>query len=308
MSAVKGKDMRIRKILIASLLLLPSSSAFPQQGSPGYSITIAAESQHVKSTNDVAINIEIKNISKATINCQRGTVSGALDVAFQYSVRSASGRDIPRNVDPHPEIGSSTGGWPCVLQPEETARSRAAVGRFYDMQLPGKYLIQISQNDPSSGQVVKSNQIEVTVDPADTPPSITLTISGPQTIPAGKKIEIDAIHTNVTKDTITFWWGYPYTLQIHDEHGKVPPLKPGFGVSGGSTGPRTIKPGETFTEPVGGLLNKYDLSVPGVYVVRVTYRLIIVEGDIPLQHVVQNSVEESNEITIKVVAKESDTP
>jgi len=123
----------------------------------------------VKSTNDIAIDIEIKNNSKAPIKCERGTVSGALDIAFRYNVRSASGRDIPRNVDPHPEIGSVTHGWPCLLQPEETARSRAVVGRFYDMHLPGKYLIQISQNDPNSGQVVKSNQIEVTVDAADTP-------------------------------------------------------------------------------------------------------------------------------------------
>ena len=138
---------------------------------------------------------------------------------------------------------------------------------------------------------------------------VTLTISGPQTIPAGKIIEIDAVLTNVTKKTITFWWGYLYTLQIHDEHGKVPPLKPGLWLNGGgSTGPHAIEPGETFGEPIGGLLSKYDLSVPGVYVVRVTYPLVIVDGDFPRQHVVQSGILESNEITIKVVAKDSDTP
>ena len=139
------------------------------QHSPGYSVTITAESQHVKSTNDVAINIVIKNISNNTITCERGPVSGSLDIAFQYNVRTADGYTIPRNVNPHPEIGFVTSGWPCQLQPRETAQSIAFVGRFYNMHSPGKYLIQISQKDQQTGQVVKSNQIEVTVDPPEVP-------------------------------------------------------------------------------------------------------------------------------------------
>lgn len=156
--------MRIPKLLIAPQVLLLSSWAFSQQHSPVYSVTITAEQQHVKSTNDVGIDIEIKNISKGAITCQRGLVSGALDIAFQYDVRTADGHVIPRNVDPHPGIGSETEGWPCFLQPGEIARSRASVGRFYDMHMPGKYLIQISQSDYETHEVVKSNQVEVTVD------------------------------------------------------------------------------------------------------------------------------------------------
>jgi hypothetical protein len=157
--------MRMPKILIASQILLLSSWAFSQQHSPVYSVTIKAAPQHVKSTNDVLIDIQIKNISKGPITCQRGPVSGALDIAFQYDVRTADGHVIPRNFDPHPELGAVSHGWPCLLQPGETARSVAFVGQFYDMRLPGRYLIQISQSDCETHEVVKSNQIEVTVDP-----------------------------------------------------------------------------------------------------------------------------------------------
>lgn len=161
--------MRMLKILIASQVLLLSSWAFCQERSPVYSVTITAESQHVKSANDVLINIEIKNISKVPITCQRAPVSGALDIAFQYDVRTTDGHAIPRSVNPHPEIGFESHGWPCLLHPGETARSLAFVGRFYDMHLPGKYLIQISQSDYETHEVVKSNQIEFTVDPRDAP-------------------------------------------------------------------------------------------------------------------------------------------
>lgn len=161
--------MRTSKIFIASQILLLSSWAFSQQRIPAYSLTIKAESPHVKSTNGVAIDIEIKNISKGPITCQRGLVSGALDIAFQYDVRTADGHVIPRNIDPHPGIGSDAEGWPCFLHPGEIARSRASVGRFYDMHVPGKYFIQISQTDYETHEIVKSNQIEVTIDPPGAP-------------------------------------------------------------------------------------------------------------------------------------------
>jgi len=136
---------------------------------------------------------------------------------------------------------------------------------------------------------------------------VTLTISGPQTIPVGKKIEIDAVFTNVSNHTVRVSRAVLYTLQIHDAQGKVPPIKPGFGVASASGNSFAIEPGKTVTEPIGGLLVKYDLSTPGVYVVRVTRPLIIVDDQFPA-HVIQNSTLESNEITIKVVAKGSDTP
>ena len=161
--------MRMPKLLIASQVLLLSPWAFSQQHNPVYSITIVAESQHAKSTNDVVIDIEIKNTSQVPITCQRGPVSGSLDIAFQYDVREANGHAIPR-VNPYPPgVGEAVHGWPCLLQPGETAQSRAVVGRFYDMHLPGKYLIEISQSDYVTHEVVKSNQIEVTVDPPDAP-------------------------------------------------------------------------------------------------------------------------------------------
>jgi hypothetical protein len=136
---------------------------------------------------------------------------------------------------------------------------------------------------------------------------VTLMISGPQTIPAGKKIEIDAVLTNVSNDTVRIWRAVPYTLQIHDEHGKVPPIKPGVGVYGLSGADFPIEPGKTYTEPIGGLLDKYDLSTPGVYVVQLTPPLLMVADQTPM-HVIQKSTLESNKITIKVVAKDSDTP
>ena len=156
--------MGMLKTLAAVQILVMSSVTIPQQHHHDYSVTISTESQHFKSTDDIWIDIEIRNISKRAITCSRGPVSGALDIAFQYEVQDATLRVIPRKVDSHPEIGGDTHGWPCLLRPGETARSIAFVGRFYDMHLPGKYLIQISQKDSRSGQVIKSNQIEITMD------------------------------------------------------------------------------------------------------------------------------------------------
>jgi hypothetical protein len=157
--------MRIIKSLVAAQLLLLPSCAFSQRDSPSVSLTIRAESALVESGNVIAIDIEIKNGSNRAINCERNPVSGDLDMAFQYEIRTTNGSTVPRDPPPHPEIGYETHGWPCLLHPGETAQSVAIISRRYDLKLPGRYSIRISQVDTATGQVVKSNQIEVTVDP-----------------------------------------------------------------------------------------------------------------------------------------------
>jgi hypothetical protein len=140
---------------------------------------------------------------------------------------------------------------------------------------------------------------------AEDKPSIILTISGPHTIPAGKKIEFNAVLSNESDHTIRIMWGETYSVQIHDERGKVPPLKPGLWSAGGGSGSTVdIEPGKAFTESVGGL-EKYDLSAPGAYVVRVSRPLHIVNDE---QGGTHSGTLESNQITITVVAKPPDVP
>jgi len=161
--------MKIVKIFIASQVLLLSPLVFCQQSAAPFSLTIATDQSNSKPAHDLFINIEIKNISNLPFECSRNPISGGLDVAFQYEIRTAEGRAVPRVHATNSFMDKSSHGWPCLLQPGETILTVANIGRAYDIQTPGKYLIQISQYYSATKETVKSNQIEVVVTSQEPP-------------------------------------------------------------------------------------------------------------------------------------------
>jgi hypothetical protein len=264
-------------LAIAVTVCIPAAA----QHQPGYSVTIAAVSQHFESTNDIAVDIVITNISNDTVLCERGPVSGALDIAFQYDVRTADGHPIPRNVNPHPEIGSVTSGWPCRLEPGDTARSIAFVGRFYDMHSPGKYLIQISQKDLTTEQIVKSNQIEVTVDAPQAPDAQQMLqiVLSPENVQVASTddLSLTAHVCNISNKIIDFRKALtPYNLdlffdyKISDSTGGLILSTRQFGSDSYQFRPRALMAGQCNDYPIGGLMTAYRMRQPGVYTVQVS--------------------------------------
>lgn len=123
---------------------------------------------------------------------------------------------------------------------------------------------------------------------------ITLTISAPHSPTVGDEVVITAVLKNISPQKVAISSGGPYIPIIHDEHGKVPPLKPGLWLWAGSGGRGWLEPGETFTESAGSL-NQYELA-PGKYFVKVKRPL-----DSPRYP--KDTMLESNEITITVLPK-----
>jgi hypothetical protein len=95
------------------------------------------------------------------------------------------------------------------------------------------------------------------------PPSLTMTISGPQTATAGDDIIISVVLKNVSNRIIPLWLGDPYTVLVHNESGEGPTRKSGG--RAGSAISASIEPGKTLTDFPVNLISEYDLSVPGKY-------------------------------------------
>lgn len=144
--------------------------------------------------------------------------------------------------------------------------------------------------------LVASPSLCMSANAADELP-LTLTISGPQTVTVGDTVIIHAVLKNVSKRTIEFSFGKPYTVLIHDENGEELRRKPGISGWAGSSALGEIKPGDA-SEDFLTSLSKYDLSVPGKYFVIFKRRL---NPSDPESYILQ-----SNEITINVTARKKD--
>lgn len=123
---------------------------------------------------------------------------------------------------------------------------------------------------------------------------LTLTITGPQSVTVGDEITIAVVLKNISPQKIAVSSGGPYIPIIHDEHGKVPPLKPGLWLRAGSAGLAWLEPEMSFTD-YAAPLRQYELS-PGKYIVKVKRPLD--SPDYP-----KDTMLESNEITITVLPK-----
>jgi hypothetical protein len=286
-----GKDVVVKsnEVTITVVPKQPVASPFTLTISGPESVTVGDE---------ISVTAVLKNISNQTASYEWG-------LPYIVSVYDVNGKTVQKKPGKMGYFGSA--GF-VKLASGQTSSQRVVIsglGGEYDLTKPGKYVVKLQRPMDDAGypqgSVVESNKITITVvprqpgAPEDQALPVTLTISGPESVTVGDEIRITAVLKNVSARMAAIWSGDPYTTIIHDEHGNVPPVKPGDWLWTGSGGEARIEPEKTFTEYVG--VKEYDL-VPGKYIVQVK-RALRDSADYP-----KNSILESNEITITVVPKQ----
>jgi hypothetical protein len=149
-------------LLLAGILALwiPASA---QNAHPSFSIVITTDNPVVKAGSDVLIKIQMKNISSHGVDCTMAPANG-LDRKYHYDVRDAQGSPAVKVARSHPELESGSI-LPCTLKPgQSTPAVDNSVSWIYDFTRPGKYVVQVSRDDPKEG-LVESNKITLTVQP-----------------------------------------------------------------------------------------------------------------------------------------------
>ena len=268
-----------RMLVVPLILLSPLCVSAHAADQPPFTITISGP-QTVTVGDPVIIYPRVKNISDRKIGFEMGR-------QYIVLIHDESGKEPSHK--PGDWVWAGSAGH-SDIEPGKDFPDFPTKFSEYDL-VPGKYVVQfarhIDDNDPKS-PIIKSNEITFTVVPTVNELSLTLTISGPQTVAVGDKILIKAVLKNISNRTIPIVWGDPFIRLIRDKNGKELPQNPDWD---GSTGFVSIEPGKTYEESVPlGLEN--DL-MPGKYVVQLKKQI---DPDNP-----KNSIVESNEITITVV-------
>ena len=158
----------MKTTIVMLLLLIAGSAATCQNGtsSKPFKITISTKTPTVQPGSPVLITISFTNTSDKDIDAS-STVYGftGLDVFFQYKVTDAAGNPIAKRIYKHPELA---GGRPImgrIVKPGETLTEEQDISRLFDIEKPGKHIIEASKNlangEPDQG--VKSNKLTVTV-------------------------------------------------------------------------------------------------------------------------------------------------
>jgi len=143
-------------------------------------------------------------------------------------------------------------------------------------------------------------------------PPLTITISGPRTIPAGSDLTIHIVTTNVSDQSVQICSASEqagtvevyYKVAIHDEKGEEPPITD-FGRRAKTSyvvqeNARTLcewPPNWTLAYSM-AVSKQYDLSKPGKYIVQVTRAASDLSPN--------STVVKSNELTVTVVPKQPD--
>jgi len=128
-----------------------------------FSIVITTDNPVIKAGSDVVIKIRMTNNSNHDVDCTMAPANG-LDRKYQYDVRDAQGNPAAKIVRSHPELESGSI-LPCTLKPgQSTPPVDNSISWIYDLTHPGKYVVQVSRDDPKEGKA-KSNTITLTVKP-----------------------------------------------------------------------------------------------------------------------------------------------
>jgi hypothetical protein len=110
----------------------------------------------------VRVDLTLKNMSNFEII---GPVHQLNLLKYAFSVRDASGREVPLNDNAEGVKGANT---ITTVQPGETVSSYTVLSEFYDLSQPGTYHVQVSQPPygyPEAGRVF-SNVLTIHVAPA----------------------------------------------------------------------------------------------------------------------------------------------
>lgn len=283
----------MKKLIVSSFLLLSSVAFAQQSGNPTFSLTIVAESRHVKPGQDIFFTIAIRNLSDHPVACSRAPVSGSLDLAFQYDVRTSDGLPVKRITKTGAATGEHFSVLPCQLepQPQGYAETGATIrAQDFDIGLPGEYTIRVAQYDPEARETVLSNQLTVTVDPNARPdlpteapkPGLYLQLPDKLDVLSDDDLDVPITWDNVEHQIIdcTPKWGLShineaFVYDVETSDGKPVPRLPVHGQEPSSSaeqnkpcdlGPRTF----LSYGSLGPLMKAFDMRHPGNYTVQVS--------------------------------------
>jgi hypothetical protein len=165
-----------RKVVLAAALAvaLPGVIGATSDKPEPFTITISAPSEVVKVGAEVRVHVVMRNDSDKEIVARGSPKGSQAEINYAVRVHDRSGNEAPktdygRAARAHEIAGSVL---KVVLKPGEEMEEDTLLGRQFDLSYPGDYVIQLSRpasSDPMDG-IVKSNEITVTVVPADDPP------------------------------------------------------------------------------------------------------------------------------------------
>ena len=159
--------MQIIKLVLLLVIFTEFAFGQPETAKQPFEILITTDLTTVRAGDPIPIKVALTNTSGKDLN-----VSGGFDrqtglrSSHSYEIRGPSGTLIPKK--PHKQNGPLTGSVIFeTLGAGESSLQVEDISRAYDLNQPGRYVIQVSRAVPGDPKhaVVKSNTIVITVTP-----------------------------------------------------------------------------------------------------------------------------------------------
>lgn len=138
------------------------------QTTPTFTLQLSSASPKVQNGDDAVVTIKMTNVSDHVIEYAVGGPGPLFQLHVQHEhgnmvKETAHGMKI-HGTDPHrPRFFGSIIAVP--LKIGETLINKSELGKEYDLTAPGVYKVSASRIDPETHNVVKSNEIQITVLP-----------------------------------------------------------------------------------------------------------------------------------------------
>jgi hypothetical protein len=160
MKASKQKKRVIQVGLVSLLVLGFMGSAYGQNTSPAFSLTIQEQEKPAIAGSKVYITVTQTNISTANVGCN-SVSHGDTDMVLKYEIRREDGTPLVQraNADRYMTDFSQ-----CQLPPGESVTRRYLLSWLFDLSVPGKYSVQVSHyGEPYEEPRIMSNIITLQV-------------------------------------------------------------------------------------------------------------------------------------------------
>jgi len=166
--------MNVRQSCLLFFAMCASHGAVPAQVTKlqPFSITISTPAEVVKPGSEVRLDISLKNLLDKTILLPKNVGQEETDADYVIEVRDSTGRSATETQRGQMIRGKGTKRYFGSIRwvgakPGETLKESVALNKDFDLNKPGKYVIQIQRYVPDDlgGGGVKSNVISVSVNP-----------------------------------------------------------------------------------------------------------------------------------------------
>ncbi len=165
--------MRAGAIIPALIFVISSGAGSAQSPRPRYSIAVSAEKATVRTGSELRLKIVQKNTTdKDQPFWIEGNPESHGEYLYLIDVRQSDGKEAPRSKyfrGVRDDAGNFRGGIALSgglinVKPGAAITSSIDLNKLYDLK-PGRYTVQVYQNDSIAHLTVKSNTITVTVTP-----------------------------------------------------------------------------------------------------------------------------------------------